>query len=284
MHPDGLLFATQFTQPALVLVQKAAFDDMQLRGLIPRQCLFAGHSLGEYAALASAVPVLPVPALVSLVFLRGMVMQGAVPRDASGRSDFGMIACNPSRVGPFLTQAVLQQLVSAIAKHSKSLLEVVNFNVQDWQYVVAGHHRALDILGNALSMVRADPRSAGDPAALLKAAFAATDAKMVEAEAAGRKLTLERGEATIPIPGIDVPFHSRYLIGGVPGFRNVLRKALPIETFQRPGILERMIGCYIPNLVALPFSLARYYCEEILRCTDSPVMARLLRGDFREEA
>jgi hypothetical protein len=32
---------------------------------------------GEYAALASVVELLSVPGLVSLVFLRGMVMQGA---------------------------------------------------------------------------------------------------------------------------------------------------------------------------------------------------------------
>jgi len=30
---------------------------------------------------------------------------------------------------------------------------------------------------------------------------------------------LERGYATIPLPGIDVPFHSRYLWAGVMPFR-----------------------------------------------------------------
>jgi fatty acid synthase subunit beta len=33
VHPEGLLYATQFTQPALVLVEKAAFDDMQKHGV-----------------------------------------------------------------------------------------------------------------------------------------------------------------------------------------------------------------------------------------------------------
>jgi len=32
-------------------------------------------------------------------------------------------------------------------------------------------------------------------------------------------LKLERGFATIPLPGIDVPFHSRYLWAGVMPFR-----------------------------------------------------------------
>ena len=32
-------------------------------------------------------------------------------------------------------------------------------------------------------------------------------------------IVLERGFATIPLPGIDVPFHSRYLWAGVMPFR-----------------------------------------------------------------
>ena len=37
--------------------------------------------------------------------------------------------------------------------------------------------------------------------------------------AQGGYITLERGIATIPLPGIDVPFHSRYLWAGVLPFR-----------------------------------------------------------------
>ena len=33
------------------------------------------------------------------------------------------------------------------------------------------------------------------------------------------QIVLERGFATIPLPGIDVPFHSRYLWAGVMPFR-----------------------------------------------------------------
>ena len=44
-HPEGLLSATQFTQPALVLFEKAAFEDMKEHGLIPQDCLYCGHSL-----------------------------------------------------------------------------------------------------------------------------------------------------------------------------------------------------------------------------------------------
>ena len=57
----------------------------------------AGHSLGEYAALTAVTRVMDIEALVEIVFLRGMVMQRAVPRDAEGRSDFAMMAASPNR-------------------------------------------------------------------------------------------------------------------------------------------------------------------------------------------
>jgi malonyl CoA-acyl carrier protein transacylase len=54
-HPAGLLFATQFTQPALVLVEKAAFDDLRDSGVVPARVLFAGHSLGACERLFGAL-------------------------------------------------------------------------------------------------------------------------------------------------------------------------------------------------------------------------------------
>lgn len=70
-----------------MLVELAAFEDMRERGLIPSDdCIFAGHSLGEYAALASVAKVLTIESLVDIVFLRGMTMQNSVIRDKDGHS------------------------------------------------------------------------------------------------------------------------------------------------------------------------------------------------------
>jgi fatty acid synthase subunit alpha len=80
--PTGLLFATQFAQIALVVTEKAAFDDMHSKGFIQNDYAFAGHSLGEYSALASIADVLPVSSLVDVVFYRGITMQRAVERDS----------------------------------------------------------------------------------------------------------------------------------------------------------------------------------------------------------
>ena len=43
--------------------------------------------------------------------------------------------------------------------------------------------------------------------------------KSVEQQKTHGYINLERGFATIPLPGIDVPFHSRYLWAGVMPFR-----------------------------------------------------------------
>ncbi|KAJ3886618.1 hypothetical protein GG344DRAFT_81530 [Lentinula edodes] len=65
-YPNGLLFATQFAQIALVVTKKAAFADMRSKGFVQTDCAFAGHSLGEYSALASIADVLAISALVDV--------------------------------------------------------------------------------------------------------------------------------------------------------------------------------------------------------------------------
>ena len=42
-------------------------------------------------------------------------------------------------------------------------------------------------------------------------------------------IKLERGFATIPLPGIDVPFHSRYLWAGVMPFRACKFRFIPFD-------------------------------------------------------
>ena len=86
-HPGGLLFATQFAQIALVVTEKAAFEDMHVKGFVQKDCTFAGHSLGEYSALASIADVLHISALVDVVFYRGNTMQRAVERDSENHSN-----------------------------------------------------------------------------------------------------------------------------------------------------------------------------------------------------
>ena len=129
-HPNGLLFATQFAQIALVVTEKAAFEDMQSKGFIQNNAVFAGHSLGEYSALASVAGVLPISSLVDVVFYRGITMQRAVERDSENRSNYAMCAVNPSRISPSFNDSALREVVDDISRKTNRLLEIVNFNVE----------------------------------------------------------------------------------------------------------------------------------------------------------
>ena len=138
LSPTGLLSATQFTQPALTLMEKASFEDMRAKGLVQRDSCFAGHSLGEFSALAALSEVMSIESLVSIVFYRGLTMQVAVERDAQGRSNYSMCAINPSRINKTFNEQALMYVVENIAEETKWLLEIVNFNVINQQYVCAG--------------------------------------------------------------------------------------------------------------------------------------------------
>ena len=78
---------------------------------------------------------------------------------------------------------------------------------------------------------------------------------------------LKRGVATIPLPGIDVPFHSRELLEGVPAFRALLTKRLSVESVRRG--LRSLIRKYIPNVTATPFDVTREYAQRVYDATES---------------
>lgn len=84
---------------------------------------------------------------------------------------------------------------------------------------------------------------------------------------------LERGVATIPLPGIDVPFHSSYLKAGVSSFRRHLYDAIP----QTAVDLDRLVGKYVPNLTATPFEISRPYFESVLELTGSKIVGDVIQ-------
>jgi fatty acid synthase subunit beta len=101
----------------------AAFRDMQSRGVVSAESHFAGYSLGEYSALCAVGDIAAIEELMSIVFYRGLIMQYAVERDEAGRSDFAMVAINPSCV-PSFDGATLNLLVQEIAAANSLLIEV----------------------------------------------------------------------------------------------------------------------------------------------------------------
>lgn len=271
MSPTGLLSATQFTQPALTLMEKASYEDIKSKGLVPSDVMFAGHSLGEYSALSSLANVMPIESLVDVVFYRGMTMQVAVPRDELGRSNYGMCAVNPTRVNPTFNDSALRFVVDEVSSKTGWLLEIVNYNVENTQYVTAGDLRALDTLTNVLNVIKLnkidivklqEQMSLDDVRNHLKEIIEEVAAQSV---AKPQPIDLQRGFAVIPLKGISVPFHSSYLMSGVKPFQRFLCKKIPRSSVKP----KDLIGKYIPNLTAKPFQITKEYFEEVYELTKS---------------
>ncbi|KAL7663845.1 Fatty acid synthase subunit beta [[Candida] zeylanoides] len=271
VSPTGLLSATQFTQPALTLMEKASYEDIKSKGLVPTDIMFAGHSLGEYSALSSLANVMPIESLVDVVFYRGMTMQVAVPRDDLGRSNYGMCAVNPTRVNPTFDETALRFVVDEVSSNTGWLLEIVNYNVENTQYVTAGDLRALDTLTNVLNVIKLNKIDIVKLQATMSLDKVKEHLKEIIDEVAKKSLTkpqpidLERGFAVIPLKGISVPFHSSYLMSGVKPFQRFLCKKIPKSSVKPKDLINK----YIPNLTAKPFEITREYFQEVYNLTKS---------------
>ncbi|MET0767658.1 MAG: fatty acid synthase subunit beta domain-containing protein, partial [Aeromicrobium sp.] len=238
-HPDGVLFLTQFTQVAMAVLGAAQMAELRESGGFVEGSILAGHSVGEYNALAAVSGVIPLEAVVEVVFQRGSVMHALVPRDANGRSDYRLAAIRPSQIG--LTDDDVTAFVDGIADRSGEFLQIVNYNLKDSQYAIAGTVKGLEVL---------------------------------EAEVTRRRAEFGGKAAFILVPGIDVPFHSTVLHSGVPDFRERLQELLPATI--DPTILT---GRYVPNLVPRPFSLDRAFLQEIADLVPSAPLDEVL-ADF----
>ena len=85
---------------------------------------------------------------------------------------------------------------------------------------------------------------------------------------------LARGVATIPLKGIDVPFHSSQLRGGVDSYRRFLQERVRPRDVQ----WEKLVGRFVPNVMAKPFSVERAYVEEAARVTGSEALREAAAG------
>jgi fatty acid synthase subunit beta len=101
-----------------------------------------------------------------------------------------------------------------------------------------------------------------------------------QTEAKPKPLDLQRGFATIPLKGIDVPFHSTFLRSGVKPFRSFLLKNIHKTTID-PG---KLVGKYIPNVTAKPFEITKEYFEEVYKLTNSPRIGNVLANWDKYEA
>ncbi|KAF2031179.1 fatty acid synthase [Setomelanomma holmii] len=269
--PSGLLLATQFAQPALALMEMAAYADMKAAGVVAPGHQFAGHSLGEYIALACSTNFMPFESMLYLFFCRGMTMQSAVQRDATGRSDYSMVAVDPSRVGKVFVQneSALPKLVVTLRERTDLFIEIVNLNVRGKQYVCAGDLRALDLLQRICDDLKMnDYQHPEDKFTDLVTRHAST-----KQDGPAADVKLHRGLTTIPLTGIDVPFHSSYLRPRMEAFRSLLEDCLDSNSLAP----ENLIGRYIPNVTGTPFKIDRSYFETVLSITESERIQDVVR-------
>ncbi len=234
VHQEGVLFLTQFTQVALVVHGIATLTDLKKRSLFSKDMMFGGHSLGEYSSLAACANIISLEKMIEVVYQRGLTMQNFVPRNEEGISPYGMGVICPHRAN--LSEEKAFALVAEVAEKTQLPLEIVNHNVRGRQYSVAGDLKALQLLKVRL----------------------------------GEFSTSEK-KAYMPVPGVDVPFHSSLLKTGVDHFRRVLNK-----TFTSDQEYKNLDGRYLPNLVARPFSLEKSFLEETYQVTESIVVKEIL--------
>lgn len=266
---QGILYSTQFAQPALVVMEMAQFQHLRVRGMIQRDAHYAGHSLGEYSALGTFTTFMSFEALLDLVFHRAFVMQNALVKDANGDTSYSMMAVDPSRIGKSFGESDLQQLVQLIQERAQELVEIVNYNISNRQYVCAGHIKALSIL----SSVSDELASLEAPQSLdrvkLKEIIATHTRRVVYTD---RIMLDKNGRATIPLQGVDIPFHSRLLRSHIDDYRRYLERKIRVEDV----IPEQLVGRWLPNVMGKPFSIDRAYIEEAHKTMESAQLAELL--------
>src|SRR5699024_1953368 len=126
-HPDGVLFLTQFTQVAMATLGCAQIAEMREADALNQRAWFAGHSVGEYNALAAYSGVLSLESVVEIVYRRGLTMHRLVERDAEGNSNYGLAALRPNKMR--LTADGVFDYVAGVAEQSGEFLEIVNYNL-----------------------------------------------------------------------------------------------------------------------------------------------------------
>ena len=119
-HPEGVLNLTQFTQVALATLAIGQTARLREEGVLVPGAAFAGHSLGEYDALAAYAEVFPLETVLDLVFQRGSTMHSLVPRDEKGRSNYRMGALRPNQFG--VDDAHVVDYVASVAEAAGEFL------------------------------------------------------------------------------------------------------------------------------------------------------------------
>lgn len=122
---------TQYTQIAMVATELALFKCLEKNGI--RFDYTAGHSLGEYAAIAAA-GAMSVEDACALVRKRGLYMQEAVPTGGAMSAVLGLDA----------------DTIAAVCEETEGIVSVANYNCPG-QIVITGAEEAVKAAGEKLT-------------------------------------------------------------------------------------------------------------------------------------
>ena len=145
--PAEELTLTANTQPALMAVSLAVLRVLESEGgfdLKGKVSLLAGHSLGEYAALAAA-GTFDIPTAARLLKLRGEAMQKAVPAGVGAMAALLGAEAEQAR-------AICARAAEDPATGQREVVEVANDN-GGGQVVVSGHKGAVE---RAMELAKAE--------------------------------------------------------------------------------------------------------------------------------
>lgn len=136
--PAEALALTANTQPAMLVAGLACYRAWRAAGG-PAPAYMAGHSLGEYTALAAA-GAFEVDEAIALVRLRANAMQQAVPVGSGAMA--AILGLSDDQVRQACTEAV-EAGRAAGAATATEVVEPANFNAPS-QIVIAGHKAAVE--------------------------------------------------------------------------------------------------------------------------------------------
>ena len=136
--PADQLTLTENTQPALMAHSIAVLRVLEKEGgftLLQKAVVVAGHSLGEYSALAAAA-AFSVPNAARLLKLRGQAMQKAVPASLGAMA--ALLGAEPE-----LAAAICAEAATEPETGRTEVVEPANDN-GGGQVVVSGHRTAVE--------------------------------------------------------------------------------------------------------------------------------------------
>ncbi|GBR17012.1 malonyl CoA-ACP transacylase [Komagataeibacter nataicola NRIC 0616] len=185
------LTRTDNAQPALMAVSLAVLRVLEREGGVDIRrdvALVAGHSLGEYSALAAA-GALGIAQTARLLRLRGNAMQAAVPPGKGGMAALIGVGMDMARAASLCAEAAT--FTDEAGKTHRQIIEVANDN-GGGQVVVAGEMAAIDRI---IDLAKAQ----GVKRALKLPVSAPFHCSMMEPAAEAMRKALDEAEIKAPV-------------------------------------------------------------------------------------